>query len=338
MFKIFAVLVMLTFVTLPATTVIEFQGADQDIAARWEWAISTSRAGHQPVWISYNVKEIAENELHIGSWSNEKDDPTLSEVLGEPGGDYRKDVALIFQIYDPGTAPFQIGDLKIASHDSEINLKDRPLYWLGDLTPQESVVWLQKLYREQKNSITEEFVAAFGIHHTTASTDMLINIARTADADIQEDAIFWLGQHGNEKAFDFLLETLENHPSTKVKKAAVFAASQIKSGKAVDVIIRTARSNENEAIRKEAIFWLGQMAAEKSAASLEDIIRDDPDIELKKHAVFSLSQMDDEQSVDSLINIARNHPNFEVRKSAIFWLGETDSDKALEVLVGILKE
>jgi len=320
--------------------VVKYGGGDSDIPSRWEWAEEQSKGSNDNIWIGYSIKQEMEKNSRIGSWSQGKIRPTIAEILEREisADDQFKDVAFIFLIPNPAK-PTVFSDLKIGTFDSEIDLQNYPLYWLGSATESESVSWLKKLYKIAHEQVKKELVCAFGLHTIRESTDELVKIVKTEKSGgLQKDAVFWLGQQGNAQAFDFLVKTVESHPSTKIRKAAVFSISQIESEDAVDAIIETAKSNSEYKVRKEAIFWLGQMAVKKSAESLKNIIYDESTIELKKHAVFSLSQMKDEQSVDYLINIAKEHPSLEVRKSAIFWLSETDNDKALEVLVGILRE
>lgn len=322
-----------------ATTVEFYPGSNASLDKRWSWAVESASTSADKIWIGYSIERTMDEESRIGSWSSHKKHPSLYELLDVDAPPIKGEskVALLFLV-DKTKRGSNILDLKLGSFDSEFNLDSHALFWLDNVSQDESVTWLQKHYKSLNAQVNKNMVAAFGLHENEASTTILINMVKDEDTKIQKDAVFWLGQPGHASAFDFLVKTLDTHPEIAVRKAAVFSISQIKSDNAVDVIIKTARTNNVEKIRKEAIFWLGQMAAEKSTKALNDIIYDEPTLELKKHAVFSLSQIDDDNAVDDLIHIAKTHPSAEVRKSAIFWLGETGSDKALDVLVGMLKE
>ena len=324
--------------TAQSSKVSKYDGAQKTIEERWLWAVES--AGKNTAWIGYSINQQMGEHSRIGSWS--QDQPTIAEILDEtpPAQETGyKDIALLFLINNPTSQPQAIEDVKIGTFDSELNLKNIPLYWLGSASVDNSFAWLNLLYKNQSNGSKKDVLTAIGLHSNAKSTDFFISVVKSENSEsLQKDALFWLGQKKSQKAFDVVAKILESHPSSELRESAVFALSQFESDAAVDLIIKAARQNNQRDVRKEAIFWLGQLAAEKSATTLNDIVYDEPTLELKKHAVFSLSQMKDEQAVNNLINIAKTHPNAEVRKSAIFWLGETGSDKALDVLVGILKE
>jgi hypothetical protein len=342
MMKYIAVLVILVLCAVAGATSVErYNGNETDLAKRWKWASRSSAAKKGGIWIGYSIEQKMDENCKIHSHSGWSRNQSLYELLGtsQPSAHSGlKNIAFIFRLDNADSTPFEVLEAKFGTFDSNFDFKDLPLYWLHSADEEESTSWLLKLYPKQNAEVKEDFVAAFGLHRTEASTKMLIKMAKTEAKEIQKDAVFWLGQPGHEEAFDFLIKTLRSHPEYAVRKAAVFSISQTESDKAVDILVEAARSDASHKIQKEAIFWLGQMAAEKSAQTLNSIIYDAKTLELKKHAVFSLSQIEDEKAENFLIVAAKQHPNLEVRKSAIFWLGEQGSDKALDVLVGILKK
>ncbi len=334
----FLVLLCLAAGYAQSPKVIKYAGAQQTLEERWLWAVESS--GKNAVWIGYSISQKMGQDFHIIDKSRQQ--PTLAELLGvtPPAREtLYKDIAFLFLVQAPASKPKSVENMKIGTFDSQVDLHNMPLYWLGSASVDNSFAWVNLLYKNQETEVKKEIIAAVGLHSNAESTDFLISAVQSETAEsLQKDALFWLSQKDNPKAFDFVVKTLRTHPSVELRKTAVFALSQFKLETAADLIIDAARHNSNQEVRKQAIFWLGQMAAEKSAKLLNEIAYDEPTVELKKHAVFSLSQIKDEQAVENLITIAKTHPNAEVRKSAIFWLGETGSDKALEVLVGILKE
>lgn len=92
----------------------------------------------------------------------------------------------------------------------EVELRKQALFWAGQAGIE--ISRLEGLYdtdldREMKEQI---IFAASQRHDEPGAIDMLIEIARTeTDPELRKRAIFWLGQSGDERAIQFLLELVE---------------------------------------------------------------------------------------------------------------------------------
>jgi HEAT repeat protein len=163
------------------------------------------------------------------------------------------------------------------SEDCELDAGGRPVHWLQDVRPAESIALLESMIgteTERRNRITSGALSAIAVHAEPAATTVLERLARThAAASIRGDAIFWLGQRAGRKAVGTISEAIEKDPETEVKKRAVFALSQLPKSEGVPLLIDVARKNANPAVRKQAIFWLGQSKDPRALDFFAEILK-----------------------------------------------------------------
>ncbi len=137
------------------------------------------------------------------------------------------------------------------------------------------------------------------------ATAFLLDLVRTGDAHVAEEAIF---------------------PATIGRDVEVWS----------ELLLIARDRHRPERVREQAVFWVGQAAAEEATRGLEEIIEDEGELELKKSVVFALSQRPEDQAVASLMRVARTHESAELRKSALFWLGQVDDPRVLALFEEIL--
>ena len=245
-------------------------------------------------------------------------------------------MAVLFRV-----AERRVERLRVYSEECELDAGGRPVIWLENVRPADSLAVLESLLvpePERRDRISNSAVSAIAMHAEPAAGSLLERLARRHEStSTRGEALFWLAQRGDTNAESIINEALEKDASSAVRKKAVFALSQLKDGAGVDSLIQAARNNSDTAIRGEAIFWLAQKAGAKVAALITERIENDPDTEVKKKAVFALSQLPKDEGVPLLIKVARTNSNPAVRKQAMFWLGQSRDPRALEFFAEILK-
>ena len=235
----------------------------------------------------------------------------------------------------------EIDRVRVYSEDCQLDAGGRPVHWLENVAPAESVALLDSLItadQERRSRIGNAAMSALAQHAEPAAAATLERLARShAVATVRGEALFWLAQRGDPNAAPIIMSALEKDTAPEVRKKAVFALSQLKGDAGVEPLIRIGRTHTEPAVRGEAIFWLGQKAGRKAAGAITDAIENDPETEVKKRAVFALSQLPKSEGVPLLIDIARKNSNPVVRKQAIFWLGQSKDPRAVEFFAEILK-
>ena len=217
-----------------------------------------------------------------------------------------------------------------------IDARGHSVRWLANVDPARSIEFLAAQARTAGGH-DKGVMGALATHEHPNTLPALERLAARGEREkVREDAVFWIGQRGGERGFQFLRNLLQANESTSLRKKAVFSLSQNKSGGAIPELIALARGDESREIRREAIFWLGQRAGEKAAGELRRVVDEDPDEDVREHAVFAISQLPHDRSVPLLIDLARNHKSAGVRKKAMFWLVQTGDDRAIALIEEIL--
>jgi HEAT repeat protein len=271
----------------------------------------------------------------------EANDARVSRVGHEPRIFKRmKDIALLFLFSkNPSGGPV-VQKICLCSMELGINLKNKPLLWLGSSGDEESVTRLKEVFPEANTSnLKRDLVEAIALHQRSKDVSPFLSGLLTGKEsdDVRAKAAFWLGEQSNPEGMKLLMDAAEKDQSLKVREETVFAISRIESNESLDNLISLARSADNPKVRGKAAFWLGQKASQKAVATLETIIADDEDTEVQRQALFALSQNTDKEGVDRLINVAKNHPNRRIRKQAIQILSQSEDPRALETLIAIVR-
>jgi HEAT repeat protein len=252
---------------------------------------------------------------------------TASGVIKLEGSDQ---MIVLFRVADRA-----VERIRVFSEDCQLDAGGRPVRWLENVRPSDSIALLESLVGTQpqgdtKNRVTDGAITAIAMHGdpaADASLERLVN--RTQPDSVRKKVTFWRG-------YQTLLRVLRDDPSVEVRKGAIFGLTQSKVPQAVDTLIATARNDAEPRLRSEALFWLAQKAGEKASATIVDRIDQDPDTEVKKKAVFALSQLPKDEGVPLLIKVARTNANPEVRKQAMFWLGQSKDRRATDFFAEVL--
>jgi HEAT repeat protein len=245
-------------------------------------------------------------------------------------------MAVLFRVVDR-----QVERIRVFSADCELDAGGRPVVWLENVRPGDSITLLESLIPAdggRRDRITDGAIAAIAMHRDTAADAALDRLIATDKPEsTRKKVTFWLGNTRGARGLEVLSRILENDASADVRKGAVFGVSQSSAPGASEALFKAARSNPSAPVRGEAIFWLGQKAGSKAAATITDTIDKDPETEVKKRAVFALSQLPKSEGVPLLIKVARTNSNPEVRKQAMFWLAQSKDPRAIDFFAEILK-
>ena len=235
-----------------------------------------------------------------------------------------------------------IDRVRVFSEDCQLDAGGRPVRWLDNVRPADSIALLESLTTSQpdtKGRVTDGAITAIAMHADPAADASLERLVAPPQAEaVRKKVTFWLGNSRGRRGFDVLRRVLRDDPSIEVRKGAIFGLSQSRVPESVDALISIARADSEPRLRSESLFWLAQKAGEKVAGMIAERIDQDPDTEVKKKAVFALSQLPKDEGVPLLINVARTNRNVEVRKQAMFWLGQSRDPRATEFFAEVLRK
>jgi hypothetical protein len=206
-------------------------------------------------WIGYTVPVADGHEVSC-DWSGVV--RTTGPVRLEGGGG----MTVLFRI-----AERRVDKVRVFSDRCEFDAGGRPVQWLNNVDPAESVRVLERIATTDttpasRNRVSNGALVAMALHGGSGkepAAETMIRLARSAKTPgTRSDALFWLAQMAGTKAAAAITDRIEQDPDTEVKKKAVFALTQLPKDEGVPLLIKVARTNTNPAVRKQAMFWLGQ--------------------------------------------------------------------------------
>jgi HEAT repeat protein len=158
-----------------------------------------------------------------------------------------------------------------------VDAGNRPVTWLRDVPPAESIALLAALAGDttaSESRVWKGALAALAQHAGPAAAQPLLRLARQApESRLRGEALFWLAQRAGREAALAITDAIANDPETDVKKRAVFALSQLPADEGVPRLIDVARTHRNPAVRKQAMFWLGQSKDSRALAFFEEVLK-----------------------------------------------------------------
>ena len=170
----------------------------------------------------------------------------------------------------------RVDRVRVFSEDCPLDAGGRPVKWLENVRPAESVSLLESLIgtaSDVKDRISNGAIMAISLHADPSALDTLFRIARTGkEPRSRGDALFWLAQRAGDKVAATIRERVDQDPDTDVKKKAVFALSQLPKDEGVPLLIQVARSNANPEVRRQAMFWLGQTKDPRAVEFFAEIL------------------------------------------------------------------
>ncbi len=348
---------------LSAQAVIRCPDQNISLGERWKWASRDGArlAGGKELWVGYCIKRLMNEDSYMNSgnfYSGGMDVrrsiyDIISGDTSRRTADHRtwgegrnknvkvlKEVAVLFRMSGNFDDEGSMRKIEMSNMELYVDLRNKPLVWLGGADDDQSVSLLKVLYERQSSSeLKKDLVTAIGIHQNSKEAfPFLVGVLKSEQADnIRSQAAFWLGQQNRVESLPELVGVAQDDRSTKVREQAIVAISQLRSDESTEALITLARKSGDSKVRAKAAFWLGQKASQKAVATLESIIADDEESDVQRQALYALAQIRTPEGVDRLIKIAKTHPNQRIRKQAIQCLGQSDDPRALDALIAIVR-
>ncbi|HEX9975365.1 MAG TPA: HEAT repeat domain-containing protein, partial [bacterium] len=271
--------------------VIKHPNSNDKLDQRWEWALKEAKNSKfkDGCWIGYSIQRLMGENSYIGAFhspprsgeiplaeiiygkkekSQEKkvsDEQAIKQAAEQalkklesgkhPEEKVLKDVAILFE-FDKKLSPESIEKVQVSNLSLYVDLKDRPLIWLGNAEHAQSIPLLEQIYKiVSSTEIKEKLVTAVGIHEPIDLVGSFLEkvLLSNDPDDVRENAAFWLGQQDTDRALKILLKTAQTDRSNDVREKAVFGISQIKIAGATEALIALAEKADDDEIREKAI-------------------------------------------------------------------------------------
>lgn len=292
----------------------------------YTWRVEAVEGGPEWCCVSWNRGQAAPcacnlDSRHDGYGSRDGHEPASGEVR-------------LYARIESG----EVAKLRTLSPRCAVESRDR-ITDLGLIDAGQSFDWLRRRVAEDP-AVAEDALAAIAMHRGDAPLAFLVDAANgSAEGDLRESAIFWLGQVRIAEAAPVIERLMFADESATIRRHAAFALAQAKFAGRAKALIRQGREDKDPDVRSNAWFWLAQTGASESESAIMRAMVDDPGHEVREEAVFALSQLPGDRAVDALLSVLENRGlDRELRKSALFWLVQSDSDRAFSSVERLLVE
>ncbi|MBI4680188.1 MAG: HEAT repeat domain-containing protein [Nitrospirae bacterium] len=190
----------------------------------------------------------------------------------------------------------------------------------------------------------KKIIWALGEIGDVRAMELLINIfVNNKFSRLKPEIIEAFGKYKDKRIVDVLINTIVqinvlkdiDYNSKIIKKAAIIALGKIKDKRAVDILISMITDTDIE-IGKCSIEALGEIGDERAAEPIINILKNN-DSKTIKEAIVALGKIGDPKIIDILITYLRNK-NFAARQDVIWVLGELGNTKIIEHLIPLLND
>jgi hypothetical protein len=210
--------------------------------------------------------------------------------------------------------------------------------WVENVAENAGLDWLESITRSgEKESVRHSALYATALHSSSSVDQRLTDLAHQAEPDLQQQAIFWLGETRGEPGLEKLVGLLTDLPHGETRRQVNFADAQSGSKEASEILIEISKTDADPEQRSGALFWLAQAFPEEAEEILLNTLKNETDPEVLEQTVFAISQLPEEVSGPLLLELARDNQTTKgVRRQALFWLAQSDDEKTIAALTDLL--
>ncbi len=197
------------------------------------------------------------------------------------------------------------------------------------------------LFEESEDTeVAAQALFAIGRHGGDKAFQILAGIARNPNKsnDERAEALFGLAHTGrDDEIIQLATELLGSENDSEIMEAALYSLSRL-DGDVPDEVFMDLVDNPNidDELRGQALFF----AARRNDLPLGFLLKvyDKADrADLKMQVCHAIAEMgDDDEYLDALIDIARRETDPEVKQNIMFWIGQSDSEKAADYLLEVI--
>jgi len=240
---------------------------------------------------------------------------------------------------DPRTTDLM---LDIMQNDPDPEVQMHAAHWLARSSDPRATNALMTAARSGDTELQEAAVFALGQMPGPQASAALKEIASQpgVDPDVKAMAIHGLAMQPSAENAQYLEELFRTLPKeeTDAREAALFALSQTPNAVNGDFLYSVASDpTEDPEIREMALFAAARNGS-LTPARLGGIYKDAETQELKEQIMFALTQSEDPAAFDVLLEIARTETDPELKQNAVYWVGHSDDPRAKALMLEILEQ
>ncbi|MEJ2547304.1 MAG: HEAT repeat domain-containing protein [Gemmatimonadota bacterium] len=232
--------------------------------------------------------------------------------------------------------------LDLLKNDPDPEVRMHAAHWLARSNDPRATTALLSAAQSGDSEIQEAAVFALGQMPGPESGAALREIAGRSqvDPEVRALAIHGLAQQPSAENTQYLMDLFDKLPKddSEAREATLFALSQSPAGVDPDFLYSVASDpGEDPQIREMALFAAARSGS-VTPARLGQLYRDAEDTEMKEQVMFALTQSEDPAAFDVLLEIARTETDPDLRQNAVFWIGRSDDPRAKALMLEILDQ
>ena len=132
--------------------------------------------------------------------------------------------------------------------------------------------------------------------------------------------------------FETLVEILQEHPESNVRRAAAAALGRLQDLRAVEPLATALLTDEAAEVRQESAKALRRLGDTEAVSALIQSLREDEEEDVRAESATALGVLGDERAIQPLLEALEEDPSALVREAAAKALGRIRSSSALSEL------
>jgi HEAT repeat protein len=211
--------------------------------------------------------------------------------------------------------------------EADEELKLLALQGLQHSDPEQAIPMLEKILQgTQSPRLKERALFVLAQSNSARARQVLANVARSGNPDLQRRAIQYLGVHGTRENREILAQIYEASTDVDTKRR-ILRSFGVSGDRAR--VLAAATGEQVPELRAEAVQQLGVMGAREE---LWQLYQKEPSVDIKKRILQAMFVGGDSARMGEL---ALNEQNAELRRTAIRNLGLMGASRSGETLVAL---
>ncbi|MEM1090822.1 MAG: HEAT repeat domain-containing protein [Pseudomonadota bacterium] len=197
------------------------------------------------------------------------EDSQAAAFSGPPpyAGWERRPIAILLRISPDGVVTRVIN----SDFQVPINLRGKPLNWLGRHNPEDSITLLVRLLAggsgQARPRVRESLIRAIARHSHPSAFEVLEGFVQTLeDPELREAATEGLSWQDDPRALPVLLRLIDEDSAWKVRRAAVEALGELPEAEGLPALAKIAHTHNDRDLGEEAIETLGSLGRRQPRA------------------------------------------------------------------------
>ena len=341
-----------------AQTIIDKPATISGLTEAWEWGLSEI-GSQNDAWMAYGFTTQLDEKFEVGltsrhehfiewnrshrgrwgsdwynsetgGWRNRHSLASLQAGTTAPQDEFvvPKDLVLLAR-YEGNVAQ----EIRLVAQDALINWYDLPVYWLGEISQEESFEHIQSLLSPlNSDDIQRTLVRSLGLHNVSGKDDILTNlISDENETAIRLAALESLAIQKSTSAASVLTQIARNeNEGLAARRIAISALSRYNDAAILQLLSELSSPLNPQAVRREAIESLALNPGEASSEILRELVAIDEDWHVVIAALVGLSNRASEYN--TIADVAEDHDNYEVRVIALELAANMDGERAFPLL------